>query len=170
MPDALRLFVGPRAALAPFKALQGDVRFYVLTRDAELAVLPFGDALQDRMHDRYGTGDWPENQGILLSTTDQSFAADCSQYGPIAYLQRDGIDGAELQAAAVWQHGHISVGPAMLDLGGANARRAAPLQPINVALRALGITALPGQDEMSSFGLGEYASNADITARARVLG
>lgn len=165
MADALRIFVGPRAALVPFKAVLAGVRCYVLTPDAELAVLPFDDEMQDMLHDRFGTGDWPEDQAIALSTTDQTFAAECSQHAPLAYVQCDEVEGALLQSAAVWQLGQATVGPVTLDLSGAGAGRSPALQPMNIALRALGVVARDGTDERTSFGLAEFTSNVVIHAR-----
>lgn len=165
MTDAIHIFVGVPAALQPFKAIASDVRFYTLTPDADLVVLLFDDELQDRLHSRFGTGDWPENQAANLSTTDQAFAAECSRHGPLAYLQSESEAGATFQSAALWQNGALTIGPAALDLGGANAGRAASLRPINVALRALGVTALPARDEAMAFGLADFTSNADIRAR-----
>ena len=107
MAGNIRIFVGYPLALEPFCVLLSSARCYRLKPDADLAVVPFDDDLQDALHDRFGTGDWPENQGVLLSTTDQAFAAECSQRAPLAYLQCD--DGAEgvFQSAAVWKAGPI---------------------------------------------------------------
>ena len=165
MAGNIRIFVGYPLALEPFCVLLSSARCYRLKPDADLAVLPFDDDLQDALHDRFGTGDWPENQGVLLSTTDQAFAAECSQRAPLAYLQCD--DGAEgvFQSAAVWKAGQITIGPVSLDMSGPGARRPTPLRPINVALRALGVVAGSAVDEAAAFGLATYASNADICAR-----
>lgn len=165
MTDAIRIFVGELAALQPFKGLASEVRFYTLTPDADLVVLLFDDELQDRLHSRCGTGDWPENQAVNLSTTDQTFAAECSRHGSLAYLQSESDAGATFQSAVLWQNGALTIGPVALDLGGANAGRAASLRPINVALRALGVKAEPPCDECAAFGLAGFASNADIRAR-----
>ena len=166
MGQNVRLFVALPSALRPFLALVPELRLYTLKPDTDLAVLPFDEVVQDRLHDRFGTGDWPDGQGLLLSTTDQKFAAECSQFAPVAYLQSDDGGDGVLQSAAVWQLGQITIGPITLDMAGAGARRAASLRPINVALRALGVVATPGVDETATFGLADYASNEDVHARA----
>ena len=167
MGQNIKLFVALPSALRPFVALVPELRLYTLRPDSDLAVLPFDEELQDRLHDQFGTGDWPEGQGILLSTTDQKFAAECSQIAPVAYLQcDDGSDGCVLQSATVWQLGQITIGPITLDTAGAGARRAVSLRPANVALRALGVIADPRGDETATFGLADYASNEDVHARA----
>ena len=166
MAGNFRVFVGLPVALAPFGALLPGTSLYTLQPDADLAVLPFDDELQDRLHDRFGTGDWPDDQGIALSTTDQTFAAGCSRHAPLAFLQCDDGDGVMQQSAALWQLGQLTIGPATLDLSGPGGGRAVKLRPINVALRTLGVMATASADECSVFGLAGYASNADIRARA----
>ncbi len=159
-----KIFVGPRLAFQHFAAVFPPALLYALTPDADLVVLPFDEELQDRLHERFGTGDWPWE--ITLSTSDQTFAAECSQRAPLAYLQCDDADGLSLQSAAVWRHGQLAIGPTTLDMAAAGARRAVTLRPVNVALRSLGVKATPDADEVTAFGLDAFASNADITARA----
>jgi hypothetical protein len=163
----LSLFVGPPAALAPFVTLSRAARLYTLQAHTDLAVLPFDADVQDHLHDRFGTGDWPEDQSLALSTTDQSFAADCSRHAPLAFLQFDTDENGAFQSAALWQLGRLSLGPATLDMKGAGVGRAATLRPINIALRALGVIATADVDEFSAFGLSAYTSNAEIHALAR---
>ena len=170
MDHVLRLFVGMPDALQPFLALVPDVRLYALTRHGTLAVLPFDDALQDALHRRFGTGQWPAGQRLLLSTTDQSFAADCSARAPLGYVEMLTDDVADLQSAAVWQHGRLTLGPTTLDLRGTGAGRPKSLWPVNVALRTLGISAATAGDELSVFGLADYFANADIHAHGWPLG
>ncbi len=167
MPSNLSLFVGLPVALAPFVTLSGAARLYTLHADTDLVVLPFDVDVQDHLHARFGTGDWPEDQSLALSTTDQTFAADCSRHAPLAYLQCDTDDTIALQSAALWQLGRLSLGPTTLDMKGAAGGRAVTLRPINVALRALGVIAAVGSDEFTVFGLNAYADNAEIHARAR---
>ena len=167
MASNLSLFVGLPAALQPFLTLLPSARIYTLQPDANLAVLPFDEDLQDCLHDRFGTGDWPDAQGIALSTTDQAFAATCSQQAPLAFVQLvDDGAGEVFQSAAAWQSGRISIGPVTLDMSAAGARRASSLHPINIALRTLGVIATAGADEFTAFGLAAHTSNADIHAHA----
>ena len=170
MDDVLQLFVGLAEALRPFLALAPGARLYSLTRGATLAVLPLDDAIQDALHRRFGTGQWPERQRLLLSTTDQSFAADCSARAPIGYVEWVRSDATDLQSAAVWQHGRLTLGPTTLDLRGTGAGRPKSLWPVNVALRTLGIAAATAGDELAVFGLADYFANADIHAHGWPLG
>lgn len=165
MGQTVRIFVGAPAALAPFRQLDPAVVFYTLTPASDLAVLPFGDDLQDRLHDRYGTGDWPEKQSIRLSTTDQSFAADCSTRAPLAYIETDYFGGSGTQSAVLWQAGQLLIGPATLDTT-QGVQRQPTLWPVNVVLRALGVRAKPPEDEFAAFGLANVRSNDDIHSRA----
>ena len=167
MTSNLSLFVGSSAALVPFVSLSPAARLYTLHANTDLIVLPFDIDVQDHLHDRFGTGDWPEKQSIALSTTDQVFAADCSRVAPLAFLQCDTSEDGGFQSSALWQFGRLSLGPTTLDMTGAGLGRAATLRPINVVLRALGVITGANADEFMAFGLGAYADNAEIHRRAR---
>lgn len=165
MGHNVRIFVGTPAALAVFRQLEPALALYTLTSASELAVLPFDDDLQDRLHQRFGTGDWPETQSILLSTTDQSFAADCSMRAPLAYVETDYFGGNGTQSAMLWQAGQVLIGPITLDRAQGEQRQPA-LWPINVVLRTLGVRSKAPEDEFAVFGLSNYRSNDDIHSRA----
>ncbi len=165
MGHSVRIFAGASAALAPFRQIDPAVLFYTLTPASDLAVLPFDDDLQDRLHARFGTGDWPENQSIRLSTTDQSFATDCSSAAPLAYIETDYFGGEGTQSAMLWQASQVLIGPITLD-NAQRAQRQPALWPINVVLRTLGVRARPPMDEFATFGLANFRSNDDVHARA----
>ena len=139
MAHSVKLFVGLPLSLRPFLDLSPDARLYLLTPGADVAVLPFDDLVQDALHRRFGTGDWPENQAIQLSTTDQTFAAQCSAAAPIAYLETEYVGGTGWQSAALWQSGRLAIGPASMQTGGDVPLRMQSLWPINVVLRSLGM-------------------------------
>lgn len=166
MDRALKVFAGLPLALTGFRSVLPSARLYTLTPSSDLAVLPFDDDLQDSLHDRFGTGDWPESQAIALSTTDQAFAAECSRAAPLAFLQISEDNGFAVQSSAVWQMGSLTIGPMSLDLSANRPVPAVSLRPINVALRTLGVKSTPGRDELATFGLGDYICNDDIHARA----
>jgi hypothetical protein len=166
MAHEVALFAGSSIALRCFRDVVSDTPAYALTPDADIGVVLFDEALEDALQRRFGTGDWPEAQALLLSTTVQSFAAECSLRAPLAFLETYYDEVAGQQSAVLWQGGRAVVGPSTLDIVGAGAARAPTLWPINVALRALGVRADAPQDEFSAFGFGLFRDHAAIRARA----
>jgi hypothetical protein len=161
----IHLFAGPIGVLDRFRMTVPVARLYRLTPSADIAVLPFDDAIQDALHVVNGTGDWLESSGHRLSTRDLAFAAEVSRIGPLAYLETDysGRDGN--QSAAFWIGGACTIGPLSLDTATA-LTRPAPFWPINAALRALGIKATTSEDEFTAFGLRGVVSNDAIHTNA----
>jgi len=164
MDTLLQMFAAQPAALRPFLDFDAAARLYTLTPDADIALLPFDEAIQDAMHRRFGTGDWPPSQGMLLSTTDQAFAAECSRAAPLIYVECGAGSGGHFQSAAGWQMGRLAMSPVSLDLTGAAAARPRSLWPVNAALRFLGVRC-DLDDEATAFGLAGLAANGDIHAR-----
>jgi hypothetical protein len=166
MGHQIALFAGTKSALQPFRNIWPDARAYTLTPDSDIAVLPYDEPLEVALHRRFGTGDWPEDQSLMLSTTVQAFAAECALAAPLAYLET--LYDAELgrQSAVLWQGGRASIGPATLDISGTARQRPPSLWPINVVLRALGVRATATEDEFSVFGLGQFRDHATIHASA----
>lgn len=80
-----------------------------------------------------------------------------SHRGPIAYLEADYLGRDGVQSAAVWRHGHVSVGPLLL---GRREHFSAHTAPISIALRELGVTAIGRRDEFVVAGLGRHRSTA----------
>jgi hypothetical protein len=166
MAHEVSLFVGSAGSLRRFIELLPAARAYTLTPDSDLAVLPFDEPLEAAVQRRHGIGDWPAEQALLLSTSVQFFAAECSLQAPLAYLETHYDETGGQQSAVLWQGGRAVVGPATLDISGVGAARAPTLWPINVALRAMGVHAAAPQDEFSTFGLGAFRDHAAIHARA----
>jgi hypothetical protein len=166
MSHEVAVFAGSALVLRSLLDIIPDARAYTLTADGEIGVLPFDDRVEHALHRRFGTGDWPAGQALLLSTTVQTFAAECSLRAPMAYLEThyDGAGGQ--QAAVLWQGGRAVVGPSALEISGVGGQRAPSLWPINVVLRALGVRATATEDEFSVFGLGNFRSNDHIHQRA----
>jgi hypothetical protein len=165
MSHEVRLFAGPRRALARIRELLPAAAVFALTPGAEIAVLPLDDDLHDALHRHYGTGSWHEDTAFGLSTGDMAFAADVSRAAPVAWLETSYAGGNGTQSAALWIGGALAVGPLSLDAGKAKSRPPA-FWPINVALRGLGIVATTGRDEFQTFGLAGYRSNDAIKAQA----
>jgi hypothetical protein len=78
-----------------------------------------------------------------------------SHYGPVAYLEADYLGRDGTQAAAVWRHGQVDIGPVLL---GRREFFSSEIAPLSVALRALGVCAIGRRDEFVVAGLGRHRS------------
>jgi hypothetical protein len=166
MAHEVSLFVGSATALQRFVELLPAARAYTLTPDSDLAVLPFDEPLEAALQKRHGIGDWPEAQALLLSTSVQFFAAECSLRAPLGYVETHYDEAGGQQSAVLWQGGLTVVGPTTLDISGSGATRAPSLWPVNVVLRTLGVRVTPPDDEFTAFGLGQFRDHAAIHAGA----
>ncbi len=165
MGHRVRAFVGDALAFAHFRQVAPAAKLYRLSPATDLVVLPLDEELHDALHRLNGTGDWPENGGPLLSTSDLQFAARASDRAPIAYIETDYFGGNGLQHALLWKSGMLAIGPLSLDIQ-TGAQRPTSLWPINVVLRALGVAATLHEDEFTRLGLGRYRDNEAITDKA----
>jgi len=77
--------------------------------------------------------------------------AEWSAVGPVAYVEAEYFGGVGEQRAVVWADGAVALGP--LD------DQAMRLSPISQALRRLGATSGPGQDEFTAVGLDRHRHN-----------
>jgi hypothetical protein len=95
----------------------------------------------------------PESGFTVLTAGLAAVIDAVSVIGNMVYIEADyvGLDGR--QAAAVWQSGRLSAGPLLL---GPREPFDPISAPINVALRALGISARAGSDEFMIAGLGRH--------------
>ncbi len=164
MGHHLRLFVGARQALSPYLAIATHARIFSLRPMASIYVLPLDDDLHDHLHESYGTGEWLDD-GLQLSSGDIAFAARASAGTALAYIETEYFGGMGSQAAVLWEHGALRLGPAVMTAYEAR-KRPQKLWPINAALRALGIEATDTDDEFQSFGLANFRSNDAIRERA----
>ena len=165
MGHRVRLFVGSAQALKPLHEAAGLCGLYALAPAARLLVLPLDETIHERLHRSYGTGDWLEIGGPLLTSSDMAAAAKASEVDRVAYLETDYLDGDGLQHAVVWQGGILTLGPLTRDVSQSRSRHAS-LWPVNVALRSLGVEADMWRDEFTVFGLDRYRSCAEILSRA----
>ena len=86
--------------------------------------------------------------GLVARVEDVARAA--SVAGPVAYVEAEYFGGTGSQAAVVYRHGLVEVGPLSSD--GPPGRSS----PINAVLRHLGVTAPRGQDEFEALALGRH--------------
>ncbi|MBK6011937.1 hypothetical protein [Streptomyces sp. MBT53] len=77
--------------------------------------------------------------------------AEWSAVGPVAYVEAEYFGGAGEQRVVVWADGALVLGP--LD------ERPLGISPISQALRRLGATSGPGQDEFTAVGLDRHRHN-----------
>ncbi|MFJ9246782.1 hypothetical protein [Streptomyces sp. NPDC101776] len=79
--------------------------------------------------------------------------AEWSTAGPVAYVEAEYFGGAGEQRVVVWADGALAWGP--------SDQRAMGISPISQALRRLGATSGPGQDEFTAVGLDRHRHNDD---------
>jgi hypothetical protein len=92
-----------------------------------------------------------------------------SREGPIAYVEADFFGGTGQQAAVLWEHGEIALGPLvdpeptmLLRHRRLFRRRRLSDRPFNQVLRAMGVSVAPGQlDEFDTVGLGRHRDTDD---------
>ncbi|MFF9815055.1 hypothetical protein [Streptomyces sp. NPDC014006] len=79
--------------------------------------------------------------------------------GPVAYVQAEFFGGVGEERAAVWMDGALSWGP--LDESDSPS-----LSPLSQALRRLGVTPSPGEDEFQAAGLNRHRYTDDWVSSA----
>ncbi|MGQ4433516.1 hypothetical protein [Streptomyces sp. SAS_260] len=128
---------------------------HVASLGQALSLLPMTDELFDAVTDDSGgstLGFWRLPGGF-----DRTLA-EWSAGGPVAYVEAEYFGGNGEQRAAVWADGALAWGP--------SDDRARGLGPISQALRRLGATSGPGQDEFTAVGLDRHRDNAGWVAAA----
>jgi hypothetical protein len=115
-----------------------------------------------------GTADAAERRAGLLTGPESGFAVlrpglaalieAASTAGALAYVEADYVAREGTQAAAVWRRGHLAIGPLLL---GRREEFVADVAPVNVALRALGVTAVGRSDEFTVAGLAQHRRTVD---------
>jgi hypothetical protein len=156
----------PELALLPVTAGLAEDVIPAALRVLESGALAGGTAAAARRRAELLTG--PESGFAVLRPGLAALIEAASTIGALAYVEADyvGRDGA--QAAAVWRGGHLAIGPLLL---GRREEFSAETAPINVALRALGVSAAGRADEFVMAGLGRHRRTVDwVSAWARVRG
>ncbi|MFJ8112876.1 hypothetical protein [Streptomyces sp. NPDC096132] len=143
-----------RAVITGEDVLRDIVREIPAARSAPLAqglsLLP----VTEDVFDSVTTGDSTRPLGFwwLPGGFDGRLAA-WSTKGPVAFVEADFFGGVGEQRAAVWAGGRLVLGPLVVEEG---AHFPPAGSPISRALRRLGATAPPGQDEFSALDLGRH--------------
>lgn len=125
-----------------------------------MALVPVTDAL----HDAGPLGERPFREFHLLPAWLSRWATEWSLRGPLAYVEIDSFGGTMTQAAAVWEHGEIALGPLHVGAG-----EPAPTEgsPLSRALRRLGVAVGPhDRDEFTAAGLGTHRHTEDWAEHA----
>ncbi|WP_216329789.1 hypothetical protein [Deinococcus aestuarii] len=114
-----------------------------------VTLIPITDEVLD---EHFGQAD-PGTSGPFwkLSASMETFLAEASRSGVVAYVEADYFGGSRTQVAAVWREGRQVMGPECSDGAGT----------INHALRLLGVPRSAGQDEFDAVGLGRFRHTAD---------
>jgi hypothetical protein len=125
---------------------------------ADLALVPVTDELLLAL----GTAGHrcsPESGFHRLRPGLEAILMDCSCAGPVGYLEADYVGRDGRQTAAVWHHGAAVYGPEIL---GANEPFPGPRDnPIDGALRVLGVEAAGRRDEFVVVGLSRHRRTED---------
>ncbi|MGQ4483761.1 hypothetical protein [Streptomyces sp. SAS_276] len=128
---------------------------HVASLGQALSLLPMTDELFDAVTD--GSDGSTLGFWRLPGGFDRTLA-EWSAGGPVAYVEAEYFGGTGEQRAAVWADGALAWGP--------SDDRARGLGPISQALRRLGATSGPGQDEFTAVGLDRHRDNAGWVAAA----
>jgi hypothetical protein len=141
------------ALLGPYDHLSRRLAPYSNARLVELqgglGLVPLSeDLLREVQH---VTRDASESSAIcetfeFLTPAVELWVCDLSRNAKVAFVETEYFSGEGFERAALWQDGELVLGP----LDGAGA--------VNEALRALGVSAGPGQEEFDYVGLGRHRS------------
>lgn len=141
-------------------------RACTVTLPGGLAMLPVTEDVADGMDPGAGAGICPG--WVLLRVTVAALARRMSAGGRALYIVGETFGGPGIQEAAGWRNGEPWYGPcgtsdieADLEPGYRLARGRD--KAINAGLRALGVRALPGQDEYATIGLTRNRHTEDWT-------
>jgi hypothetical protein len=118
-----------------------------------LSLMPMTNDLFDEVTNGDTTG--PLGFSRLPGGFDARLAA-WSATGAVAFVEADYFGGVGEQRAAVWADGALALGPLALGEGEPFPPDGSP---VSRALRHLGATAHPGEDEFSSVGLHRHRHN-----------
>lgn len=125
-----------------------------------MALVPLTDAL----HDAGPLSERPFHGFRMLPVWLSRWSTQWSLRGPIAYVEIDSFGGTMTQAAAVWEHGELVLGPLYL-----GPDEPAPTEgfPLSRALRRSGVTVGPqDRDEFTAVGLGAHRHTQDWAEHA----
>ncbi|MGV3548664.1 hypothetical protein [Rhizobium sp.] len=132
----------------------GGVAYIELT--PTLVIAPLGETQIDRLT-KLQPGAYREGFTYLSEALEATLHAAAETY-PIAYIETHYSGGEGDQGAAVFGNDGLIMAPAL----SAGEQRSRSSDPINSALRAIGVQARNGCDEFDTVGLGQFRSMATL--------
>ena len=161
-------FIAKRDGLA--KAAPPFANAVICPLEQGFGFLPLPDAEDDESDDGDGgAGPWVE-LFMRLSARLADWARDLSRQFPIAYIETEYFGGTGGQRAMAWAAGTIAHGPTaestLKPSAGPPSQFVGP-NPINHALRVLGVVRGKAHDEYDALGLGLHRSNEKWINAAR---
>jgi hypothetical protein len=132
-----------RAAELEGAELPGSVA-RIVSLSPQISLIPLTDELLEAARVRGDNSSRVEGAVSPLPIKLESWARRESQHGCVSYIAAEYFGGSGGQFAIVWSGGEIVLGPLREP------------DAINQALRLLGVTAIDGQDEFDTIGLGRH--------------
>lgn len=129
-------------------------------------MLPVTEEVAERLDPGAGAGICPG--WVLLRVAVAALARRMSEGGRALYIVGETFGGPGIQEAAGWRDGEPWYGPCGTSDTEANLEPGYRLargrdSAVNAGLRALGVRALPGQDEYATIGLDRHRHTEDWT-------
>jgi hypothetical protein len=161
MSHYIQALIARREPLAALSAPWPSARVRNLAQG--FAILPLTEELETELTERLAAGESVgrcEAEGMLpqLCAWENALACELSRTGPAAYVATNYYAGLGYQSAAVWREGKIV-------FGFATDRDGETREPINQALRLLGVRAEGEFDEFATIGLAGERSNDGWVSR-----
>ena len=152
MGHSIRGFVATPETLQAIRARFPAAKLVGL--DAGFALVPGTDALLAEIDAADPTGEGMARSIDFLFDHPAMLRllADASAQGPIAFVETEYLGGRGAQAATACVDGKVVASKERQGDGDGEAR------PINKALRAIGVTRAPGEDEFDTVCLGKFRS------------
>jgi hypothetical protein len=119
-------------------------------------------AMLDDIADLFGSdGGTPYPEFTHLSLALERLIEQEARADPIAYFETHYATGTATEAAAVWDQRRRVLGPLRIERPTYGDPRVDPTAPVCTALRRLGVTHRPGDDESNALGLSRFATMPD---------
>jgi len=119
-----------------------------LTQD--IGLVPMTDDLSDDLLELIDNSDIPYEEFEYLNKSVIEVLEDVSSLGEVSYIETDYFGGDGAQSSIVWKDGKVIYGPVQSSNTNIN--------PINDALKILGVRIIKRHDEFDEVNLGRYRS------------
>lgn len=167
MGYVLNAMIAKQAALELQVTRYQKARVVALRQD--FALIPITEELRDELAAcRLGTWPDPNPEFAFLPATVCEWALEISVYTAVSYIEVDLWAGAGSKAAIAWQDGEVTLGPLKTEQRWIPTNEGSVLDgpvpredPVNRALRRLGVAADKHVDEFDALNLGRYRRTSD---------